>query len=801
MRKILRSWTYLLLSFACTNLCAQEMPVENKTPHPDRLATFWPAQWIAHPTASNYDFGVYHFRRNFELTELPQELIVNISADNRYRLMVNGKFVVAGPSRGDLLHWRFETVDIAPFLQSGKNTIAALVWNYGEHRAVYQISLQTAFVLQADQAAFQHLNTDGNWLVQQSEAYTPLVEAAGRLRTYLVTGPRLKIDGDKYLWGWEKTTFDDTGWAAAKTIRNAKPLGNGTEFHWELVPRTIPLNYEVEDTPIQLRNGKETTAFMAEGSRIIPANSTVHFLLDQTYLTNAYPYLQVSQGAGSEIKLEYGESLFNSDGSKGNRDEIENKDIRGYYDIFLPDGGPQRVFTTPWYRVWRYIKMSITTGDKPLLLEHFTSRQTGYPFEEKASFTANYPRIDKVWEVGWRTAMRCAGETYVDCPYYEQLQYVGDTRIQALISLYVSGDDRLMRKAIQEFDDSRLSNGLTMSRYPSASGQIIPPYSLFWINMVHDYWMHRPDEDFVRSMLPGVRSVLDWHLEQIDAGTGLLGQTPFWNFVDWAGEWPWDPVMRIGGVPPTGGGSSILSLQLVYALQAGIELLEHFGEDHLATQYQERAAGLRTEVMERCWDQSRMLISDTPAKETFSQHANIMGVLTDAIPMTDQAVVLEKIRTDEAVVATTFYYRFYLMQALFKTGLGNDYLQELQPWFDMLDLGLTTFAEKPDPTRSDCHAWSASPNYDLLATVAGIRPAAAGFEVVSIQPNPGSLEAFEASMPHPRGTITVSYSRPKGKDTFTVVLPEGVTGLFKFKDSTQEIEGGEKVVLTTENRK
>lgn len=795
MKNVRIGFTILVCCLTISITSAQQKGIENKTPHPDRLVRYWPAQWIAHPTASDYDFGVYHFRRNFEISDLPDELVVNVTADNRYRLWVNGEFVVAGPSRGDLLHWRFETIDIAPYLREGKNSIAALVWNYGADRAVFQISLQTGFVLQSDHPDYQEINTDNKWRVYQDPAYTPITDGAARTRTYLVTGPRLQIDGKKMPWGWEKTIFDDSDWVTAKTIRNAKPLGNGTQFHWELVPRTIPLNYEVEEPPILLRQNGESHPFMEDGLRIIPANSTVDFLLDQTYLTNAYPYLQVSQGAGSRIRLEYGESLFDEDGNKGNRDEIAGKDIRGYYDIFVPDGGAQREFTTPWYRVWRYIKMTITTGDKPLLLEKFYSKQTGYPFEEKAVFETNYEGIDKIWEVGWRTAMRCAGETYVDCPYYEQLQYVGDTRIQALISLYVSGDDRLMRKAIQEFDDSRLSNGLTMSRYPSASGQIIPPYSLFWINMVHDYWMHRPDEDFVASMLPGVRSVIDWHLDQIDSTTKLLGETPFWNFVDWV-AWPWDPVMRIGGIPPTEGGSSILSLQLVYAMQAGIELLAHFGDEHLADQYRERLTQLQKQVIATCWDQNRELIADTPAKNSFSQHANIMGILTNTIPDEDQATILRKIRIEEDVMPTTFYYRFYLMQALHQVGMGDEYLQELQPWYDMLDLGLTTFAEKPDPTRSDCHAWSASPNYDLLATVAGIRPAAPGFKQVAIQPSPGAMEQFAASMPHPAGMITLQYNQTAEGARFSVALPKGISGTFTYKDQLQTITGGKVVEIS-----
>ena len=74
----------------------------------------------------------------------------------------------------------------------------------------------------------------------------------------------------------------------------------------------------------------------------------------------------------------------------------------------------------------------------------------------------------------------------MDCPFFEQMQYVGDTRVQGLISLYMSGDDRLLRNAIKQFDDSRISDGLTYSRYPSNVPQFIPPFSLLWINIVHD---------------------------------------------------------------------------------------------------------------------------------------------------------------------------------------------------------------------------------------------------------------------------------------------------------------------------
>ena len=111
--------------------------------------------------------------------------------------------------------------------------------------------------------------------------------------------------------------------------------------------------------------------------------------------------------------------------------------------------------------------------------------------------------------------------------------------IQALISYAITGDDRLAKQALASFDDSRIPEGLTQSRYPTSQPQIIPTFSLIWIGMLHDYWMYRPDESVVKARLPGTRTVLEWfsHYEQPD---GLLRKLPWWSFIDWVsrGELP-----------------------------------------------------------------------------------------------------------------------------------------------------------------------------------------------------------------------------------------------------------------------
>src|SRR3954454_12298406 len=108
--------------------------------NPDLVASRWPASWITSPTAPARSPGVFYFRKEMSIGAVPAHFWVHITADNRFILHVNGKYAAEGPARGDLFHWRFETVDLAPLLQAGQNVLAAAVWNFGELAPVAQMS-------------------------------------------------------------------------------------------------------------------------------------------------------------------------------------------------------------------------------------------------------------------------------------------------------------------------------------------------------------------------------------------------------------------------------------------------------------------------------------------------------------------------------------------------------------------------------------------------------------------------------------------------------------------------------------
>ena len=779
-----------------TNVLVAENLPKSKI-NPDLLSKQWSASWVAYPNDSGLDYGVYHFRKEFKISEVPSEFIIHISADNRYRLFVNGEPVCFGPARGDLMHWRYETIDISKYLKPGENTLAAVVWNFANLKPWAQHSLQTAFLVQGNSEKEEIVNTNSTWKAIKNSAYTPA--DASREKTggnFIVVGPCDEVDAAKYPWNWEKPGFDDSTWENAKILDNGRPKEVGSGIDWGLEPREIPLMEAKKQQFAAVRKSENITvdeAFISgKKSLSIPANKTVVVLFDQGTLTTAYPELIVSGGAGSKIELKYSEALFDSKGNKGNRNVIEGKTMRGYIDYFLPDGGKDRLFRPLWLRTWRYLELTITTKDSPLTINNFESEFTGYPFIENAEFKANDKQLTEIWNVGWHTARLCAGETYYDCPYYEQMQYVGDTRIQALISLYVSGDDRLMRNAIQMFDDSRFSEGLTMSRYPSSMPQVIPPYSLFWVDMVHDYWMHRDDPEFVESFLNGIDNVLYFFISKIDKKSGLLGKTGYWNFVDWADEWPWNNEAQFGGVPEGGnkGNSSVLSFHLAYSAQHAADLHRWAGDDTKAIYYENIAKNIMKSVKENCWDVSKKYFADSPGKEQFSMHSQIFAVLTGAVSGNEVKDFVARFENDKSLIQPTMYFRFYLTQALKVAGLSDNYLETLGLWREMLGLGLTTFAEKPDPTRSDCHAWSASPNYDFLATIAGIEPDSPGFKTVKIEPHLGELTQIEGKMPHPAGTISFKLKRKGNKGIEgEITLPANLKGKFIWNGKEVELEG------------
>lgn len=777
----------------------------------------WPARWIAHPEAANLP-SVVAYKRQFTVAE-DTTICIYVSADERYALYLDGARIGRGPERGDRYHWFFETYTLA--LMAGEHCLVALVWALGEGAPLAQFSVRPGFILACDDPRWRALLATGvaSWKTKRLDGLTFFKNNQG-----FGVGSNVEIDGARFGWGFERGAGD--GWGAPHVGDEGISAGGfdqhgtlSTAHH--LTPAMLPGMFaglwrkgvvrhiaavagdadlvsipihSVDDLPDEHAAWEDVLRGTA--TVLIPAHTRRRVLIDLEDYVCAYTRLVTTGGAGAAVRISWAESLYDDfirawwetfHARKGNRDAVEGKCYCGEGDVFRPDGGESRVFENLWWKAGRYVEVLVVTADEPLVIEGLDFWETRYPLEPKSEFHASDPRFARVWPIMVRALQMCSHETYMDCPYYEQLMYVGDTRLEALVTYCLTHDDRLPRKAITMFDVSRFPHGLTQARYPCRSTQLIPPFSLWWCGMVHDYALWRDDPDFVRARMPGVRAVIDAFLSYRNA-SGLVEAPPGWNYVDWTTDPAWHR-----GVPPDGEGgvNGILNWHFVLALTFVAALEDWLGEPENAARMRRYAQAAAQATTAAFWDEGRGLFADDLAHAHFSEHAQCLALLSGLVDADKRARVAEGLVAADDLTRATIYFSHYLFETDRVLGRVDKLFERLEEWFELADLGFKTTRESPEPTRSDCHAWGAHPIYHSYATILGIRPAGLGFREVVIQPMLGSLTAVKATLPHPQGEIAVDLTQPEpGVLRGTLTLPPGVTGKLILGDEVYPLREG-----------
>jgi hypothetical protein len=758
----------------------------------------WPAHWIgvadpAPPVVAGYRLSI----------DCPEDVsgTIHVSADERFELYVDGELVSRGPDRGDPEHWPFHSFTID--LDRGSHWFAARVWSLGHSAPFAQLSAGHGFLLAAEgltgglDAQALHTGTAA-WQAVGLPGYgeRPKGDAWG-------CGSKLLSDGRRIPWGW--TTADEPDgsvpWqdATIGDVAYARAWVNDMPPGRMLVPATLPPQREelappgrvrhvsshapqtsTRQTPIRATDSQPAEVQrwqgILDGSPLtVPPRTCWRVLIDLQQYTCAYPQISTRGGTGAQLRVHWQESLYAADGSgKGDRDAIEGKlfgrpDLTedGTGDLFIAGGGKEK-HSTLWWEAGRYVEVLVSTADEPLQITALEFVSTHYPYEDASGFTASDPRLTDIAAIALRTLQMCSHETTMDCPYYEQLQYAGDTRLQCLVAYATCADDRLARQALRAFDRSRSIDGLTKSRTPSRIVQRIPPFSLWWVAMVHDFALWRGDLEFVADLMPGVRAVLDAHRRNVD-DDGVFHALDGWNFTDWVGSWP-------DGAPPGAHWdvSAVLQLQLIHVTRLAAELEGWLGESELSARNTRLADRLSAVVDAMFYDDATGLYADDATRSLFSEHAQALAVLAGA---THGEAALQKVIDPEhatlgPVARTTVYFDHYLFEALTRIGRTDAVLDRLELWFDLLDHGLTTVVEQPEPTRSDCHAWGAHPRYHFASSVLGVRPTSPGMATVTVAPQLGGLAWAEGSVTSPYGPIHV---RASAEDGVRISAPPEIT--------------------------
>jgi len=756
----------------------------------------WNSRWITHPDIDQAAYGLIHFRKELRLQEKPDQFVVHVSGDNRYRLYVNGGEVCYGPQLADLRHWRYESIDLAPFLKKGKNIIAAEVMNWGIDRSYGIISYKTAFLLQGNSEQETMLNTtyDSGWKVLKNEGmYEKTVHwmTSGEIvGGFYAANPTDSVVADQYPWGWKDINYDDSQWKEPEVIFSKPKTDAGAGHGWIMQPRTTAIQKSAREAfkKIIRSNIKGLSNEYSFGNEplAIPANSSYSILIDQGYVTVGYPKLQLSGGRGAIIKIKYSEALYDDKNQKGNRNEYDGKVIKGMSDLYVMDGGKDRVFQPLWLRTFRFLQLEIETKEEALSIDDCYNVYSATDFPVVAKFEVDDAGFQQVWDICWHSMKVCAQDNLMSDAYYEQMQYVGDLRPHLMGWTALTGDLTYFHSAIEQFNNSRLPDGNITSCYPLKATFVHPTYSLIWIDMLHDLMMLEGDDEIIESYLGEMQEVFDYY-ESIINENGLVGKSNYHMFIDW--------YLPKGGnsLVNKDGNSAILTLNYAYTLQKASEICEWLGYKDKANGYKAQSRKYAEIVRKLCYDEHSELYADDPELTFYDQRASILAVLCGAHSEQEAKVLMNKTLDPSSEFdskANLFYY-FYLYEAMEKTGVGN-FHEQLQPWKDIVEMGMSGTPEKriEQHPRSEIHPWTAHPVHFYFSLVGGIRPVSPGFKEIEIAPNPGELKNMDLEYPTPAGTIAMNVTFDADqKIRGNIILPKDMKGTLKWK--------GEELVLVS----
>jgi alpha-L-rhamnosidase len=735
------------------------------------------------------------FRNTFKVDNTSAYFIINISADNHYFPYVNGKLVTHGPQLSDIQHYKYETLNLKNYLEKGENILAVKVINFGKRRFLGMQSIFTSLMVNGVTENAEQLNTTGKqdtWVCTLDDSYKANeVVWRGDGEKSIVGGfytnnPTDIVDFNAYPTGWELLDFNDTNWQKTDFFENTTNMGGSIAYLLE--PRNLPLlSWDEEQIGSIVRSSKSiTTKFPASDELKIPANTKITFLIDQQYVTNGFPELLFSKGKNASIRIKYAENLFGPNNEKSDRNNLEGKQLLGYYDLIISNGKDAQKFIPNWMRTFRFIEFEIETKVQPLVLNSFKNHRSRTTIPSVAQFTSDNELYNQIFDI-------CTQDYFLSDAYYETMQYVGDTKIQGLVWQAMSGNDEHTKNAIRQFDHSRDSDGNILGAYPLRSTFIYPTYSLIWVDMIADYYNVSGDKEFIHTYKDGIVNTLAGFEKNMNE-LNLVNKTPYRYFIDWYTG----PNNGSGTATKNDGeNSAVVSLHYVHALQNAAMLFKEIGNDQTSLEYQNRAEEIKKSVYNLCFDMERNIFAERPDKTIYDQHTNIMAILTDAIHESEQRALLDKILNDKDLLQATYYYRFYLFEAIKKVGAPELFDVALKPWEKMIEDNMTTTLERFEniekPTRSEVHPWSASPAYFYFNYLAGIQSVKNDFEEVRIAPAFGKLKTMVGLLPTSKGTIEFKLNRTKNKLSAEITLPNTMAGNLSWQGTEIPLKKGKNV--------
>lgn len=750
---------------------------------------------MARPSELEAGNQVGYLRRRFRLESPSSAVLARVTADSRFILWVNGVEVSRGPARNIPERQAYHEVELAPYLRHGDNVIAALVRHYDaptgwwRPAAVFDEIGHGSFAFEAPAIS---VVSDSSWRARVAP-WQHQVPGGDAVREV--------VDGRGVPRGWLEVGFDDSDWPAAAEL-TAPHMGGLTG-----VPPAVPYGgMEAADVAELLGVIRQTQLVVSglvppakaddlvadyDPDRVSDADGDRFTTRDVGEMTHGTVVLSMRADAGAIVDVYVGEDLSDAG--------LAVIAPRKWAARYVAGGGKDEAFETFDPIGFRYVTTVVRGGAGDVLDVQAVERR--YPTEGSASFSCGDPRLERIWKVGARTLELCSLDAFVDCPGREQNAWVGDSYIHTVTAMVTNSDWRLVRRNLRIGAHSRRADGFlsAIAVHPVGNAAFnIPEYSAHWIRSLCRYVERSGDLDLALELLPTAADVVGAFERHRDTD-GFL-RLPGIVFVDWA---------------QTERGAVTAAVDALYAaaLLDYVKLCDSVGDTVRA----ERAGASHAATVaafEQCWDEARGVYVDalhedgTPGRRV-SQQTNALAMVGGCAPASRWTrildVILDPMRVrltmsngdlpesehwlyqrweptqfdaERHVVAAQPFMRHFLHQAVVLGG-GRDRIATLcLDWLPQLERGNTTFEEfwdAPSGATSRCHAWSATPTYDLTTHVLGVRPVVEsrddlGFRRAVIAPDLNHFDHVSGCVPTPHGELRLELTRSGGQ----VRVPAGI---------------------------
>lgn len=669
-------------------------------------------------TVSDVSDGLYVFSKVLNIAA-PGDCTINLFSTGRYILKIDGAYICEGPCRSHQHVRYYDTVK--HWLDFGPHHIEILVLHIGLSNEWILTSVFKAskpHVIFRAKCNAQEFHSDSTWKCTKKDGY--------RLKhhSWNIPGEDVDFNGtETELAITEGECFDfDLG----------TRTDTGVDRSLGLRPRPIPL----------LLPGKEIHL------SVVKSGEDFMELDAGTYVTAKVAF---SLAENTCATVTYAE-CYEKDGCKGLRDDCSGQ-LRGWSETVRTS--EKTVWEPFWFKAFRYIRIETEHTEDILAVSAW---RWNYPMEQHGDFACSNEHLNRMYQISANTLRCCSFETFEDCPFYEQEQYIMDSTIESAALMKYTGDTSLVRKCIEEFAASQTDEGILLSSYPDDYRKVIPGFGLFWVFLLYDYLEYSADLAFARRF-SGTMDKLLWYFEDRLSEEGLIEKSIWWDFVDWVPGWKQGEPVSNAGHPIT-----IYNLYYACALKKAAEINTRLGRTGLNAEYMQRYERTIAALKTHCLD-SDGYFCDGEVGTGKSVHCAIWSVLAGID--NDGQKLLHTVGND-CFKQPSFCMRYYLFRALEVCGLSEEIFRNLTGWQRMLDLHCTTWCENPDNPRSECHGWSTAPLYECAANLLGVRT---GFEdEIVIQPVLTDLEWINGSVYTRYGLVHVERDGAK----IRIEAPEGI---------------------------